>query len=187
MHRYTGEIWFLGLTTLLALIPASEIALTVLNWDVTHFLPPRLLWRMNTADGIPVDAQTFVVVPTIFGSESQVEHLIERLEVHFLANEDEHIYFALLGDFPDAATPEDTNDALLLSTAQSGIDDLNRRHGGNRFHLFHRKRVWNEAKANGWAGNGSAANSKNSIVYFGAENTTFIVRTADSVFKSFAI
>ena len=50
MHRYTGESWFLGLTTLLALIPASEIALTVLNWDVTHFLPPRLLWRMNTAE-----------------------------------------------------------------------------------------------------------------------------------------
>jgi cyclic beta-1,2-glucan synthetase len=45
MHRYTGEVWFLGLTALLALIPASEIALTVLNWDVTHFLPPRLLWN----------------------------------------------------------------------------------------------------------------------------------------------
>ena len=183
MHRYTHDVWFLGLTALLALIPASEIALTVLNWDVTHFLPPRLLWRMNTADGIPVDAQTFVVVPTIFASESQVEHLIERIEVHFLANQDEHIYFALLGDFPDSTTPEEANDALLLSTAQSGIDDLNRRHGGNRFHLFHRKRVWNESEGKwmGWERKRGKLEEFNRLLR-GAQNTTFIVRTADSDF-----
>ena len=137
--------------------------------------------------GIPVDAQTFVVVPTIFGSESQVEHLIERLEVHFLANQDEHIYFALLGDFRDAATPEDASDALLLSTAQSGIDDLNRRYGGNRFHLFHRKRVWNESEGKwmGWERKRGKLEEFNRLLR-GAENTTFIVRTADSSFlKSF--
>src|SRR5687768_18164098 len=57
----------------------------------THFFPPRLLPRMNTAAGIPPDACTMVVVPTILSTESQINELIERLEVHFLANQDNEV------------------------------------------------------------------------------------------------
>src|SRR5215217_4720158 len=140
MYRY-GVGWpFLIVTALLALIPASDLAITVLNWDLTHFFPPRLLPRMDTSDGTPDNAATFVVVPTIFLNDSQVHELVERLEVHYLANQDEHIYFALLSDFPDADAEETPADSNLLAIAQSGIDAVNRRHGNERFHLFHRKR-----------------------------------------------
>ena len=180
MHVYTNNWWFLLLTALLALIPASEMAVTVLNWDVTHFFSPRLLSRMNTVGGIPKDAQTFVVVPTIFTSEQQVKELVDRLEVHFLANRDEHIYFALLGDFPDSETQETAADAAVLATAQSGIDDLSRRHGGRRFHLFHRKRLWNESEGKwmGWERKRGKLEEFNRLLR-GDDNTTFIVRTAD--------
>ncbi len=152
MQRY-GMAWpMLIVTAILALVPASDLSLTVLNWDLTHFFPPRLLPRMDTADGIPEDACTFVVVPTIFMTEAQVEGLVERLEVHFLANQDPNIYFALLGDFRDAKSEETPIDAALLAVAQSGIEALNRNHGEARFHLFHRKRLWNssEDKWMGW-------------------------------------
>src|SRR5688572_18384588 len=152
MYRY-GMSWpMLIVAALLALVPASDLALTVLNWDLTHFFPPRLLPRMDTAGGIPDDARTFVVVPTIFINETQVQELVERLEVHFLANQDKNIYFGLLGDFPDAQSETTPNDAALLAIAQSGIEALNRNHGEDRFHLFHRKRLWNasEEKWMGW-------------------------------------
>src|ERR1051325_8383711 len=139
--RARGASWpILALAALLALIPASDIALTVLNWDLTHFFPPRLLPRMETSGGIPENATTFVVVPTIFLNESQVHQLVERLEVHYLANHDDQVYFALLSDFPDAASAETPTDSHLLAIAQSGIDALNQRHGIERFHLFHRHR-----------------------------------------------
>ncbi len=183
MGRYTDNIWLLALTALLALIPASEIALTVLNWDITHFFPPRLLARMDTSKGIPDEAKTFVVVPTIFSTESQVERLVEHLEVHFLANQDPHIFFALLGDFPDSDTVDTPTDTILLETAQSGIDELNRRYGGNRFHLFHRKRVWNESESKwmGWERKRGKLEEFNRLLR-GSENTTFIVRTGDKSF-----
>src|SRR5689334_2130319 len=74
--RRNGMGWpLLVVTAILALIPASDLALTVLNWDLTHFFPPRLLPRMKTADGIPEDARTFVVVPTIFMNDPQVHEL----------------------------------------------------------------------------------------------------------------
>src|SRR5882724_12653476 len=36
------------ITALLALIPATDLALCVLNWDITHLFPPRLVPRMGT-------------------------------------------------------------------------------------------------------------------------------------------
>jgi cyclic beta-1,2-glucan synthetase len=180
MYRYGVDWQLLALTAVLALIPASDLSLTVLNWDLTHFFPPRLLPRMDTAKGIPEDAATFVVVPTIFLSESQVHELVERLEVHYLANQDPHIYFGLLSDFPDAKTEETATDSHLLAIAQSGIDALNRRHGEARFHLFHRRRQWNpgENKWMGWERKRGKLEEFNRLLR-GARDTSFVVRTAD--------
>jgi cyclic beta-1,2-glucan synthetase len=182
-----GAGWpFLIVTALLALIPASDLAITVLNWDLTHFFPPRLLPRMKTSAGIPDDAATVVVVPTIFLHETQVHELVERLEVHYLANQDEHIYFALLSDFPDAASEETAKDSSLLAIAQSGVDALNRKHGNERFQLFHRKRQWNagENKWMGWERKRGKLEEFNRLLR-GAQDTSFVVRTAnDALLRS---
>ncbi len=180
MYRHGAGWPFLIFTALLALIPASDLAMTVLNWDLTHFFPPRLLPRMETARGIPEDAATFIVVPTIFLREAQVQELVERLEVHSLANHHAHFYFALLGDFPDAETEDTPNDSQLLAVAQSGIDALNRKHGDSRFHLFHRRRQWNtgEKKWMGWERKRGKLEEFNRLLR-GARDTSFVVRTAD--------
>jgi len=170
----------LVIAALLTVIPASDLALTVLNWDLTHFFPPRLLPRMDTSEGIPENAATFVVVPTIFLNESQVHELVERLEVHYLANHDEHVYFALLSDFPDADSEETPTDTHLLAIAQSGVDGLNRSHGNDRFHLFHRRRQWNpgENKWMGWERKRGKLEEFNRLLR-GARDTSFAVSTAD--------
>ncbi|HSD46302.1 MAG TPA: hypothetical protein VLB87_06745, partial [Pyrinomonadaceae bacterium] len=179
--NFAGADWIILLIAgIIAVIPSSELALTVINWDLTHFFAPRLLPRIDTAAGLPEDASTFVVVPTIFFSESQVQELIERLQVHFLANQDPRIYFALLGDFSDAEAEEMPNDSLLLSVAQSCIDKLNQEHGGSRFHLFHRRRLWNagENKWMGWERKRGKLEEFNRLLR-GASDTSFVVRTAD--------
>ncbi len=178
----------LAAASLLALIPATDFALSILNWDVTHLLEPHLLPRMNTSEGIGESACTMVVVPTLFSSEEGVRELLERLEVHFLANQDEHIYFALLGDFVDADAEELAEDGVLLDVALSGIDDLNQRHSKNqpqRFHLFHRHRQWNPAEGNwmGWERKRGKLHEFNRILR-GARDTTFMVQTADQALLS---
>src|SRR6185503_17385857 len=186
MRLLHGVEWpMLLVTAILALIPASDLSLTVLNWDVTHFFPPRLLPRMDTVDGIPDDARTFVVVPTIFINEAQVHELVERLEVHFLANQDPNIYFGLLGDFPDATSEQTSSDATLLAIAQSGIEALNREHGEARFHLFHRGRRWNagEDKWMGWERKRGKLEEFNRLLR-GANDTSFVVSTADDALLS---
>lgn len=171
---------------LLSLIPASDLALSVLNWDITYLLPPHLLPSMETKAGIPEDASTMVVVPTLFTNVETVKQLLERLEVHYLANEDEQLYFALLGDFSDAPVEEMPDDASLLETALAGIEELNARYssssagGAARFHLFHRRRQLNEGEGKwlGWERKRGKLEEFNRILR-GARDTSFIVATAD--------
>ena len=110
------------------MIPASDFAVNVLNWDITHLFQPRLLPKIDLSHGIPAEARTMVVVPVILSDQATVEALISKLEITYLANRDEHLHFALLGDFVDAPKPELPGDEAILSAAQLGIEELNKRY-----------------------------------------------------------
>ena len=57
----------------------------------------------------PIEARTMIVVPTMLTSEAVVAAMVEKLEIHYLANRDSKFYFALLADFADAPTAEAPN------------------------------------------------------------------------------
>ncbi|HLA09122.1 MAG TPA: glucoamylase family protein [Pyrinomonadaceae bacterium] len=179
-----GASWpLLVIAFFFALVPASDLAVSILNWDVTHWFPPRLLPRMDTSKGIPEEAKTVVVVPTILSSEDQVSNQIERLEVHYLANQDQHIFFALLTDFADADAEKLPGDSLLLEAAKTGISELNRKYSSipyPRFYLFHRLRQWNsgEGKWMGWERKRGKLEEFNRLLR-GAKDTSFVVATAE--------
>ena len=142
MYRHGGSTATLIATVLLALIPASDIALSILNWDVTNLFKPRLLPRMNTAKGIGASGRTMVVIPTIFSSEAGVHELLERLEVHFLANQDEHLHYALLGDFADAPAEHMPEDAALLTLPPMDLNEQSIRKTTATFHLVPSRPLW---------------------------------------------
>ncbi|MBK6588575.1 MAG: phosphorylase [Acidobacteria bacterium] len=168
---------------LMSLIPASEMALSILNWDFTLLIPPRTLPQMETSKAIPADAQTFVVIPTLLTNESSVAGMLEKLEVYSLANNNDNIYFALLSDFGDAATEEMMEDAAILESANAGIADLNRKYrqtNGQKFHLFHRRRLWNESEQKwmGWERKRGKLEEFNGLLR-GSQNTSFTIVTAE--------
>ncbi|HVE79258.1 MAG TPA: hypothetical protein VNA89_10375, partial [Gemmatimonadaceae bacterium] len=132
----------------LALLPASELAVSVVNQLVTAFLPPRTLPKLDLrgAEGIPAEYRTAVVIPTLFPSVEAVREALENLEVQFLANREAHLHFAILSDFTDAATETRETDAAIVAAAVEGVRALNARYAGGRqdeFYLFHRPRRWN--------------------------------------------
>ncbi len=146
--------WKLLVFTLVFVLCASQMSVALMNWLSTLLVKPRLLPRLNYSSGITPDCRTMVVVPTMLTSLDGVDRLIETLEIHHLANRDQHIHFALLTDFRDA--PEETLpvDHVLLQRARIGVEMLNRKYasdGLDRFFLFHRPRRWN-AGENQWMG-----------------------------------
>ena len=140
---------------LLALLPASELAVLLVQRIVAALVPPRRLPRLDLGEGIPENARTMVVVPVLLGSVGEVERLLAHLEVQALGNLDPRIHFAVLSDFKDARTLSVAGDDEILTAAVAGIEALNRRHapdGNDRFYLFHRDRQWNpkEGVFMGW-------------------------------------
>ena len=177
MGLHTGYLVLLGL---LAAIPASDLAIALINRAVTDLLGPRTLARFELKEGIPTELRTFVAVPTLLTSEEGIKEQAERLEVHYLANPDGDLRFALLSDWIDAPTESLPSDEDLLVTAAESIANLNRRHGpppggGDRFFLFHRKRVWNEREQKwmGWERKRGKLHEFNQLLR-GSASTTFM-------------
>ena len=148
-----GSAW--PALVLVALLPAADIALCVVNQLVTAYLPPRTLPKLDLRERcIPPEFRTAVVVPTLFGSVTAVEEALVNLEVQFLANREPNLHFALLSDFTDASAETVAGDDEILAAARAGVGALNERypeHPGDAFHLFHRPRLWN-ARQGVWMG-----------------------------------
>jgi len=145
--------WAIGVIAA-ALLPASEIAVGLVNFIITKLLPPRVLTKLEAKDGIPADCGTFVVMPSMLLRADSARNLLERLELHYLANPDSQLRFALLTDFADAPEETQPTDAVYLKSALDGVAELNRRHAGGGpdiFFVFHRKRQWNESEGR-WMG-----------------------------------
>lgn len=140
------SFWVLGI---LIAICSSQLALALVNLIATLLVKPQPLPKMDFSKGIPSSFSTLVVVPAMLGSISGIESLVEALEVRYLGNRDEHLYFALLTDFNDAIHAHMPEDDALLAKASAQIKALNERYSrgdADIFFLFHRAREWNESE-----------------------------------------
>ena len=138
-YLYNG--WLIVIATL-SLFSGSYFAFSFSNWVSTLWIKPIPLPKLNFSSGIPEEARTMVVVPTLLANPAQVEKLLEELEVRFLSNRDPNLLFALLTDFRDADYETMPDDEELLDRAQTKINLFNEQYDGS-FLLFHRPRKWN--------------------------------------------
>ncbi|MGB8541663.1 MAG: glucoamylase family protein [Candidatus Acidiferrales bacterium] len=179
-HRLGLHPGYLVLLGLLASIPASDLAIALVNRAVTDLLGPRTLARLEFKEGVPTELRTVVAVPTLLTSEQGIKEQVEHLEVHYLANPDGDLRFALLSDWVDAPTETLPGDDQLLAVAVDAIASLNASHGpppggGDRFFLFHRKRMWNESEQKwmGWERKRGKLHEFNQLLR-GSSKTTYM-------------
>ena len=154
MGRDARTAWLAAL--LFALLPAADVAVSVMNQLIAALLPPDKLPKLNLRGpgGVPAEFRTAVVIPTLFGSVAAVQEALENLEAQFLANREANLHFAVLSDFTDSATEIRAGDDAILDAAVSGVQALNARYaagGPDAFFLFHRPRRWN-AREGVWMG-----------------------------------
>ncbi|ARO87638.1 cyclic beta 1-2 glucan synthetase [Nitrosospira lacus] len=150
-----ADKWLLGAAGILSLFAMSQLAVAIVNWVTQLLVAPHSLPRMDFSEKIPAAFRTLVVVPTMLTGNSDVPELVEALEVRFLANRDDNLFFGLLTDFQDADRETLPEDESLLQLARAGIEELNKRYASTAeddmiaagtdgpFFLFHRPRRWN--------------------------------------------
>ena len=173
-----GGLLLLGL---LAAVPASDLAIALINRAVMGLLGPRRLPRMELRHGIPEDLRTIVVMPTLLTTaggncracRTAGSALPVQIQMETCASR-------LLSDWLDAPSETLPGDDDLLAVAVDGVARLNKKYGpapggGERFFLFHRKRVWNECdgKWMGWERKRGKLHELNQLLR-GSTSTTFV-------------
>jgi cellobiose phosphorylase len=141
--------WFALPLLVLLLVPVSQGAIAIINWVVTLLLTPNLLPKMDYSKGIPGERRTIVVIPTVLSGPADVVSLLDSLEIRYLANRDDNLFFALLTDLKNAPVQELPEDNEIVDLLEAGIVDLNERYKsgkGGPFFLMHRSRTWNAAE-----------------------------------------
>ena len=118
--------------------------------------------------------------------------MVERLEVHALANPDAALRFALLSDWADAPEKEMPGDDATLDAAREAVRALNARAraarasgdgapSGDRFFLLHRERLWNEAQGvwMGWERKRGKLEEFNDLLRDPDAETSYVVVEGD--------
>ncbi len=179
-YKQGVTVGWLLLFTVFGFVPASDIVIAFLNKLVVIFVRPRHLPRVKLKDGVPESMATFVVMPILLINEKIIEDHIEQLEVHYLANPDGYVHFALLSDWKDSDAEINPHDSELLNIAIHGIEQLNSMYGTlpdgeKRFSIFHRERRWNpgENKWMGWERKRGKLHEFNCLLR-GATDTSYI-------------
>jgi len=153
-HTSLHTVLLAVLIGLIALIPSSEIAVSLVNWIICKALRPAFFPRIELKEGIEESMSTIVVVPTLLPDERRVAELLNTLEGHYLANKEENLYFALIGAFKDSHSESLDDDTNIVEAALNGIRELNKKHcigDVDKFYFYHRERQYNK-KNNKWFG-----------------------------------
>ena len=140
---------------LIFILPASEFIIKIIEYILSKVVKPRLIPKIDFYDGIDQENATMVVIPTILNSKEKVIELMNKLEVYYLANKSENIYFCLLGDVTQSKKKVEEFDEEVSQKGLEMAKKLNEKYKTQDFPIFHfvyRKRFWNEKESSylGW-------------------------------------
>ena len=76
----------LALIALLTLLPASAIAVSVVNQTLSLEVETLPLPKLELPAGVPAELRTMVIVPALISHPEDAQRLCDSLEIRFLAN-----------------------------------------------------------------------------------------------------
>jgi cyclic beta-1,2-glucan synthetase len=138
-----------AIISILSYIPISEIYLRLQNYIMGKLKVPTLIPKMNYEEKIPEENASFIVIPTILKSKEKVKEMFDKLEVYYLANKSENLYFALLGDCSEEQSEKMEFDEEVIEAGIEYSSKLNEKYKNDKFNIFHflyRERVWNSGE-----------------------------------------
>ncbi len=142
----TGNLYYTILFLILLYIPISEIVIKLQQYILNKLIKPTLIPKLYFQEDIPAEYSCMVVVPTILESKEKTIEMLKRLEVFYLSNQSENLYFTLLGDCSASSKQEEEFDQEIIQTGKGLIEELNKKYPDSnysKFNFIYRKRTWN--------------------------------------------
>ena len=134
-------------TTILLYLPIEVILMQVMQYILSKVVKPKLIPKMDLQNGVPKEDATFVVIPTIISKAEKLKEMMKKLEVYYIANKSDNIYFALLADVTSGAKKEEEWDEEISKLGIELAKELNKKYPDEtfpKFHFLYRQREWND-------------------------------------------
>ena len=131
------------LGTIILYIPISQLIIQLLNKFLVRIVPISYIPKLDYSKGIPKDAKTMVVIPTIVSSKEKIKEMFDTLETFYLINQTDNLYFTLLGDVKGSNKEKEDYDEELSDYGKIYANKLNEKYKTDLFYFVYRKRIWN--------------------------------------------
>ncbi len=132
-----------------------EVADKIISYLVGKFVRPKILPRFNFAKTIDESCSTIIAMPSVINSLEKLDKMIEKMEVTYLANRSENMYYMLLGDCVGSKKNKHISlDDEIVKYGKQKIEELNRKYPSEPklFNFMYRKRVYSKGEETymGW-------------------------------------
>ena len=133
---------------IISIIPVEEIVSQIIKYILGKRVKPKLIPKLDIQNKkLTEENATFVVIPTIIKSKEKVQELMKKLEIYYLANKSENLYFALLGDCSSGPNKEEKFDNEVIEEGLRQVELLNNKYSNcaefPKFNFIYRTRFWN--------------------------------------------
>ena len=133
IYRQTNTLWSFILTILLTYIPIETIFIQIVQYISNKLVKPKLIPKLDFQNGnTQKNRLTFVVIPTIITKKEKIDEMMKKLEVYYIANKSENLYFALLGDVSASSKEEEDFDEEISSYGLEVVKKLNGKYSNDR-------------------------------------------------------
>ena len=167
---------------LILIIPIENIVSKIVQYALSKTIKPKLIPKLDFQNGIPAEYATMVVIPTIVKDKAKVQELMNKLEVYYIANKSDNLYFTLLGDCSSGSKEVEDFDNEVINAGVEAAKKLNDKYNTNKFNFIYRKRIWNpnEECYMGWERKRGLLNQFNEFL-LGHISNPFRINTIENI------
>ena len=142
-----GNIYWSIFVFIIASIPILTISINIVNYLYSKGIRLKY-FQTRFKRGYSEKYSTFVVIPTLLPNVERVEELFNSLEVYYLSNREDNVYFGIVGDFKDEDSEVTKFDEEIVHKGIEITQRLNEKYGNGEeiFYYFHRRRTYSKTQ-----------------------------------------
>ena len=166
VYKRTLNFLISALIFITTIIPSQTIIVQLIQYVLSKTMKPKILPKLDYSSGVPAQSTTMVIIPTIVKNKEKVHELFSKLEVYYIANKSENLFFTLLGDCTTSKSEKEPFDEDIIKAGIDEVNRLNKKYADgkvNKFNFIYRKRSWNASEECflGWERKRGAINQLN--------------------------
>ena len=125
-----------------------EVADKLVSYILRKLVNPKILPRFDFAKTVDPKYPTYVVMPTIISSIEKLDNMINKMEITYLANRSENMYYMLIGDCISSDKKHINIDDKIVDYAKEKLEVLNNKYPSKHkiFNFMYRKRVFSKGE-----------------------------------------